>query len=619
MPGSALIGSLRVALGLDSAEFNSGAKQAQSTLSGLTNSIKGFAAGAIGALSFGAVTSVLKSSVDHMDEIWKSSQKIGIPVEQLSKLEYAGKLADISLGDLQENVKKLSVQLVELAGGGSNKAGAALKAMGISIYDVNGKLRPTTEIIADVAGSFSKYSDGAQKSALATALFSKSGIQMIPLLNAGADGLREAYTEADRFGVVVTKEAAVAAERFNDNLTRVKEASVGLVNQIVTNLIPTFADISDQFVSNLGSSKELAAVIAGPLKQAIADIISVGLEGAQTLRALGLIATTLSSNFNDPQGFDVAMQRWHTTFEQIKTDASETEIRISKMHNAIADPTGSLSSIDKLIAKSKEINTPTDTENAPIVQVTKKTKHHATEAEKALKRMKEEGKRVFEDTRSPIESYMLDVAHLNELLKVGAIDHDTYTRAVKKLRDEFSSTGEEVKSAAAEIGDAFSSAISSGIDQLLDGTFKLKDAVSDLLKSLTKLALNNAFQLLGSGGGLYGGGILSGIGKLFGFAKGGTIMPGGHGGIDSQLVMFRKSPNERVDITKPGQTLHSGGGGGFTLIDQRSNAPKAEVQEDNQGNYTVVIRDEVKRTINQGYADDALGSRFSQRPTRVRR
>lgn len=63
----------------------------------------------------------------------------------------------------------------------------------------------------------------------------------------------------------------------------------------------------------------------------------------------------------------------------------------------------------------------------------------------------------------------------------------------------------------------------------------------------------------GSGGGLFGG-LFAGIGKLFGFARGGTIMPGGAGGIDSQLVMFRKSPNERVDITKPGQTLQSGHG-----------------------------------------------------------
>lgn len=79
-------------------------------------------------------------------------------------------------------------------------------------------------------------------------------------------------------------------------------------------------------------------------------------------------------------------------------------------------------------------------------------------------------------------------------------------------------------------------------------------------------ALFSANSILGGGGdgkgggGLFGG-LFAGLGKIFGFARGGTILPGGAGGIDSQLVMFRKSPNERVDITKPGQTLAANSGG----------------------------------------------------------
>ncbi|MDH0116752.1 hypothetical protein N7379_19875 [Rhizobium pusense] len=82
-------------------------------------------------------------------------------------------------------------------------------------------------------------------------------------------------------------------------------------------------------------------------------------------------------------------------------------------------------------------------------------------------------------------------------------------------------------------------------------------------------ALFSANSILGGGGGKGGGGLFgglfAGLGKLFGFARGGTILPGGAGGIDSQLVMFRKSPNERVDITKPGQTL-AANSGGFTRV-----------------------------------------------------
>lgn len=50
MAGNAVIGSLRVNLGMDSAEFQNGAKRAQSTLGTLGAGIKAFAAGAVAAL-----------------------------------------------------------------------------------------------------------------------------------------------------------------------------------------------------------------------------------------------------------------------------------------------------------------------------------------------------------------------------------------------------------------------------------------------------------------------------------------------------------------------------------------------------------------------------------------
>lgn len=113
---------------------------------------------------------------------------------------------------------------------------------------------------------------------------------------------------------------------------------------------------------------------------------------------------------------------------------------------------------------------------------------------------------------------------------------------------------------------------------LADGTLSWKDALKDALKVGLDLITNlmNANNPAGFGGGIFGS-ILNGLTGLGGgssaglnyfppapggglaFASGGSILPGGTGGIDSQLVQFRKSPNERVDITKPGQELTDGG------------------------------------------------------------
>ncbi len=124
-----------------------------------------------------------------------------------------------------------------------------------------------------------------------------------------------------------------------------------------------------------------------------------------------------------------------------------------------------------------------------------------------------------------------------------------------------------------DIGKSVASTLATGFKDIfkavVTGSGNAMDAVSGLLGKLGDLFLDYGFNLLlgGLGGGLGGGGgLLGGIGKLFGFANGGSFKVGGSGGIDSQLVAFKASPNEHVSITKPGQER---GGGGAITVDVR--------------------------------------------------
>lgn len=139
--------------------------------------------------------------------------------------------------------------------------------------------------------------------------------------------------------------------------------------------------------------------------------------------------------------------------------------------------------------------------------------------------------------------------------------HEVGTNIMQGLQNGMQSV--DVKSGAADTAKGIENAfegVGSAIGGALSGTREWSDVLKDVLRQLASSALSSLNTGLGGGGiGNFFTGILGG---LFGFARGGTILPGGPGGgIDSQLVMFRKSPNERVDITKPGQALSSGRGG----------------------------------------------------------
>jgi tape measure domain-containing protein len=113
--------------------------------------------------------------------------------------------------------------------------------------------------------------------------------------------------------------------------------------------------------------------------------------------------------------------------------------------------------------------------------------------------------------------------------------------------------------------DSFNRATDSIVNFAKTGELNVREFFASLFEQLLRLTTNQLFSQLLSGmggGGGFGGlgslfGGLGGLGGLFGFKEGGSFTVGGSGGPDSQLVAFKASPGEQVDIKTPQQ--QSGG------------------------------------------------------------
>lgn len=143
----------------------------------------------------------------------------------------------------------------------------------------------------------------------------------------------------------------------------------------------------------------------------------------------------------------------------------------------------------------------------------------------------EEGKRVFEATRTPIEQLGAQIVRLNTLLSEGAITWDTYARAVFAAQDNFDEANKKVdeaaertKDAAKELGMTFSSAFEDAIVEGKKLSEVFKGLEQDILRIITRNLVTEplAKALTGAMGG-------SGFfGSIFGGAKagGGDVIAG---------------------------------------------------------------------------------------------
>jgi hypothetical protein len=261
------------------------AKRMENAFAGASSVIANAFAGLAGAFSVGAMAAMVTSSIDAADGLSKLSQRTGETVENLARLQYAGSLADVSNEALATSLKKLSKNMAEAASG-TGEVADAFRAIGVSVVASDGKLRSSGDVLNDVADRFAGYEDSAAKAALAQAIFGRSGADLIPLLNAGSQGLKEMGDEASRLGVVISTETAQAAERFNDQMTRVNAALGSIAKQTAAELLPVLNELADSLV-DIAKEGVDASRSFSPLSDAFRAFIVVGGNVAYVFKSIG--------------------------------------------------------------------------------------------------------------------------------------------------------------------------------------------------------------------------------------------------------------------------------------------------------------------------------------------
>lgn len=329
----AQVSGIEVTISGNSAGLDQALNKAQGSLARFAKSA---AAGIAGALSAGAFVAAGRAAIDYADNIGKMAQKIGMTTEELSKLNYAAKLSDVSLSELQVGIQQLSKNM---------EAGSeGLAALGISATDASGNLRSTNEVFLDVAEAIASLEDGAGKTAIMMNIFGRSGAQLIPMMNAGRNGLAAMANEAQNLGVVISQETSKSAEQFNDNLTRLSEVMNGLTQSVLAPLLPKLIDLSEIFLDLIKNSNLTGKAVDG-MDSLLREIAKTAATTYKEFYALSQLFGVLMENLANPTSIQGAADRWSTAFDNITKQAEETEKTIQRLSGGFSASPDDLSSM----------------------------------------------------------------------------------------------------------------------------------------------------------------------------------------------------------------------------------------------------------------------------------
>lgn len=258
-----IVSELIARLGLD--VDGTGFQKAEAMLAGLRNSLFAFGTAAAAAAAVGVVA-ITKGFANAGDEARKLAQKTGVDSIALQELGYAAQLADVSTEQLALGLKHLA------------KTG---------VKDVRRE-------VLRLADQFKAMPDDGEKVALAIKKFGRAGAQLIPLLNGGSEEIAKLAAEAHELGIVIGEEDQKAAEEFNDSVTRLGKAFVGLRNDLGRALLPYLAKLVERMRAGVKAFRAWWKAADGIVQQIRRDFIPL-LKGAAIILA-GVLLSALIAN-----------------------------------------------------------------------------------------------------------------------------------------------------------------------------------------------------------------------------------------------------------------------------------------------------------------------------------
>lgn len=445
------------------AEKNLGqAENAGSKFSGQMTKVGAAMMGAgAGLLAVGV--SAANSTTDMGREVIKLQRYTGMTADEASKLRAVAQLSGVSVDSLAIALGRMSKA--------AEANSPAFDKLGVSARDSDGTLRSMSSLLPDIAERFKTMPAGAERTALAIQLFGRNGMEMMPFLVKGREGIAQLSAEAEKMGLVLNDDNIQA---IRNNIVAQRELNAtfdGLRTKIGLQMLPILTGFTETMKN-----------IPGPVLDIIGPLTVFGGLGLTAAGGIGMIVGQLGnlktfalSAVTGVKNLVSQVSAMPATFAQAAFAVAAFAIvfqayqqRLSDAASAGRKALGDLSglSVDTLKAKLEEVNAELDKvkeidpNGANALEKLFRAFTNADTNQAALKAQKQ----TLEDAIAAASGAAGPALSLAQAQQQAADATDNHTSAVKALNDVLNASL-----------DPFLNAISSS-DRMGDSQRKLTDA-----------------------------------------------------------------------------------------------------------------------------------------------
>lgn len=240
----------------------------------------GFGAGVGGAVGIAGMAEWMNHFASAGEALHRTSQRIGVDASAIQAFSQASYLAGGNAQSGAQGIETLGQKLHDAAWGRDQNAVAVLNHFGIAVKDSNGHIRSAKDVLPELADKIKGLKDPYQQAALAQALLGQAGIDLLPVLREGREGIKRLTDAAERHGLM-DREAIEAAHKLDRAQRDVTSSVQGWGYAIAKDLAPNLTKALSGTSEWLDKMREAPAALTA-VEIAVASLgaaIAIGLTG----------------------------------------------------------------------------------------------------------------------------------------------------------------------------------------------------------------------------------------------------------------------------------------------------------------------------------------------------
>lgn len=276
-----------------------------------------------------------------LDEL---AEQLGITATGLQALQFSAVQSGVKLEQLETGVSKFSQKMGEAAGG-SKEMIEALDRIGVKVLDTNGKLRPTEDLLQNVAAAILKIDDPAKRAAAAVDFFGKAGTRMLPMLADMAKGFDSMSDAAKRAGAMISADTIKKLDALGDSAERGGLQLRAMFAENAAGPLTAALDLITRAIENLRT-------IIGLAKGELSALLLLG--QVNPFMALGAaVGSAFSSTPTEKLAADLKARQSDVDDMRLNLEAAQSERDKERMQAALDKANGELARVQRQLDVAK--------------------------------------------------------------------------------------------------------------------------------------------------------------------------------------------------------------------------------------------------------------------------